>query len=69
MVGAVFAVSGQVNSPLFEYSGHGIKLTVRILDILLFVLAIAFLVFIWAQYRREILEGYLREILRRRYKE
>jgi len=39
------------------------------MDLLLVVLALAFLVFLWAQYRRERLEGYLREILRRRYKE
>jgi len=69
MVGAVFVVNDHVSNTILEYSGHGIKFTVRILDLLLVILAMAFLVFLWAQYKREVLEEYLREILRRRYKE
>ena len=65
----MFAVSGQESHPIISYEGHGIRFTVRVMDLLLVVLALAFLVFLWAQYRRERLEGYLREILRRRYKE
>ncbi|HIQ10332.1 MAG TPA: hypothetical protein EYH23_02345 [Euryarchaeota archaeon] len=68
-VGAVFVVSGQADNVIIAYEGYGFKITVRVLDTLLAVLAVAFLVFIWAQYRRESLENYLREILRRRYKE
>lgn len=69
MVGAVFAVSGQDSYPIIMYEGHGISFTIHVMDVILLVLALAFFVFVWAQHRREALENYLREMLRRRYKE
>jgi len=65
MIAAVFSVSGQDSYVLFTFLGKDIT----VFDILMVTLIIAFLVFVWAQYRRERLEAYLREMLRRRYKE
>lgn len=42
---------------------------ILLLHVMLAILVLAFLVFVWAQYRREQLEQYIREILRRRYKD
>lgn len=69
VVGAAFVVSGYAENVIMEYSGFGLTIVIRVLDVLLGMLATTFFVFVWAQYRREILEGYLREMLRRRYKE
>ncbi len=65
MIIAVFSVTGKDSAVLISFAG--IKVTAY--HILITTLVLAFLIFVWAQYRRERLEEYLREMLRRRYKE
>ncbi len=65
MIAAVFSVSGQESYVLFTVFGKDIT----VFDVLITVLVAAFAIFVWAQYRRERLEQYLREMLRMRYKE
>jgi len=65
VIAAVFAVSGQETYVILTVLGRDIT----VFDVLIVTLILAFLIFVWAQYRREKLEEYLREMLRRRYKE
>ncbi len=65
VIAAVFTVSGQETYVILTVLGRDIT----VFDVLIVTLILAFLIFVWAQYRREKLEEYLREMLRRRYKE